>query len=238
MSEPAVRRVVTQDLAGAVAERLAVAVRAGGHIALAGGSTPRAAYERLAEMMLPWGRCALWFGDERCVPPDDERSNFGMVRSALLGRVPQPGPRAERMEGERGPDDGAADYEQRLHDEFGPGMPQLDLVLLGIGTDGHCASLFPGRPEVLERERAVVGVKDAGLEPYVPRITLTLPAINSARSVLFAVAGADKAQVVARAIAGDPQLPAGCVSPHSGDLTFMLDAAAAGETAASAEAGL
>jgi 6-phosphogluconolactonase len=236
MSEPTVRRVVTQDLAGAVAERLAVAVRAGGQIALAGGSTPRAAYERLASMTLPWGRCVLWFGDERSVPPDDPNSNFGMVRSALLGRVPQPGPRVERMEGERGPHEGAADYERRLHDAFGPGMPKLDLVLLGIGPDGHCASLFPGRPELLERERAVVGVDEAGLEPYVPRITLTLPAINSARSVLFAVAGSDKAHVVARAIAGDPQLPAGCVSPHSGDLTFMLDSAAAGE-ATSPEGG-
>jgi 6-phosphogluconolactonase len=229
MSELAARRVVTQDLAGAVAERLAVSVRAGGHLALAGGSSPRAAYERLAGMSLPWGRCTLWFGDERCVPADDERSNFGMVRSALLGRLREPGPNVERMEGERGPDDGAADYERRLHDAFGPGMPQLDLVLLGIGTDGHCASLFPGGPEAEERDRAVAGVEQAGLEPLVSRITLTLPAINSARAVLFAVAGADKAAVVARAIAGDPQLPSGRVSPLSGDLTFMLDPAAAGE---------
>jgi 6-phosphogluconolactonase len=228
MSET-VRRVVTQDLAGAVAERLAVTVRAGGSLALSGGSTPRPAYERLAEMSLPWGRCAIWFADERCVPPDDDLSNFGMVRSALLGRLSPPGPRVERMEGERGPQEGAADYEQRLHATFGPGMPKLDLVLLGIGSDGHCASLFPGRPELLERERPVAGVEQAGLEPWVPRVTLTLPAINEARSVLFAVAGADKAEVVARAIAGDPQLPAGCVSPRSGDLTFMLDAAAAGE---------
>src|SRR3954451_4139494 len=130
-------------------------------------------------MIVPWGRCVLWFGDERCVPPDDPRSNFGMARSALFGRLPQPGPRVERMEGERGPHEGAADYEQRLHDEFGAGMPQLDFVLLGIGPDGHCASLFPGGQEVLERERAVVGVEKAGVEPYVPRITLTLPAINS-----------------------------------------------------------
>jgi 6-phosphogluconolactonase len=230
MSEPTVRRVVTADLAGAVAERLAVTVRAGGHLALSGGSTPRPAYERLAAMSLPWGRCTIWFADERCVPPDDELSNYGMVRSALLGRVPQPGPRVERMEGERGPDEGAADYAQHLAATFGPGMPQLDLVLLGIGDDGHCASLFPGRPELLVRDRAVVGVEAAGMEPFVPRVSLTLPAINSARSVLFAVAGADKAELVARAMAGDPQLPAGCVSPHRGDLTFMLDPAAAGET--------
>jgi 6-phosphogluconolactonase len=229
MSEPAVRRIVTDDIAGAVAERLAVTIRAGGHLALSGGSTPRPAYERLAAMSLPWGRCTIWFADERCVPPDDELSNYGMVRSALLGRLPQPGPRVERMEGERGPEEGAAAYEQRLAATFGPGMPPLDLVLLGIGPDGHCASLFPGRPELLVRDRAVVGVDTAGMEPWVPRVSLTLPAINSARSVLFAIAGADKAEVVARAMAGDPQLPAGCVSPHSGDLTFILDPAAAGE---------
>ena len=229
MSEPDVRRVVTEDLAGAVAERVAAAVRAGGHIALTGGSTPRPAYERLATMSLPWGRCTLWFGDERCVPPDDERSNYGMARSALLGRVPEPGPRVERMQGERGPAEGAADYERRLREAFGTGMPQLDLVLLGIGPDGHCASLFPGRPELLERERAVTGVEQSGMEPWVPRVTLTLPAINAARAVLFAIDGSDKAAVTARAIARDPELPAGRIAPASGDLTFMLDSSAAGE---------
>jgi len=228
MSDRDVRRVVAQDHAGAVAERIAVCVRSAGHVALAGGSTPRAAYERLAEMNLPWGHCTFWFGDERCVPPDDERSNYGMVRRALLGRVSGPGPRVERMEGERGPADGAEDYERRLQAEFGAGLPLLDLVLLGIGEDGHCASLFPGAPE-LESTRAVTGVEKAGLEPFVPRVTLTLPAINTARSVVFAVAGADKADLVARAIAGDPDIPAGRVSPASGDLTFILDPAAAGE---------
>jgi 6-phosphogluconolactonase len=227
MSDRPVRRVVTEDLAGAVAERLAAAMRAGGHVALAGGSSPRAAYERLAGMSLPWGRCTLWFGDERCVAPDHELSNYAMVRAALVARLQERAPRVERMMGELGPHEGAAEYEQRLAGTLGPGMPELDLVLLGIGTDGHCASLFPGSPELLETERAVVGVETAGLEPFVPRITLTLAAINSARSVLFAIGGRAKAEVAARAVAGDPALPSGLVAPGSGDLTFILDQAAA-----------
>src|SRR3954449_3096959 len=97
------RVVVAGDLAGTVAHRLAETVAAGGHVALTGGSSPRAAYERLAGMEIAWPGSTLWFGDERCVPPDDERSNFGMVEDALLRRLPEPGPRVERMEGERGP---------------------------------------------------------------------------------------------------------------------------------------
>jgi 6-phosphogluconolactonase len=228
MSERRARRVVTSDLAGAVAERIAATVRLGGHIALTGGNTPRAAYERLAGMHLQWSRCTLWFGDERCVPPDDEHSNFGMVRAALLNRLPAPGPRVERMKGELGPQEGAADYEALLAREFGPVLPPFDLVLLGIGPDGHCASLFPGAPELAEEERPVVGVERAGLEPFVPRVSLTMPAINAGRSVVFVAGGAEKADALARAIAGDRDVPAGLVRPQSKDLTFMLDEAAAG----------
>jgi 6-phosphogluconolactonase len=227
MSERRARRVVTQDPAGALAERIAGAVRAGGHIALAGGDTPRPAYERLAEMNLPWEGCTLWFGDERCVPPDDDRSNYGMARSALLGRLEHSRPRVERIEGECGPHEAADRYERALAAEFGSGMPAFDLVLLGLGSDGHCASLFPGSPALEEHERPVAAIELAPTEPRVPRVTLTLPAISAASAVVFAVAGAAKAAVAARAIAGDPTLPAGHVTSRAGAPTFFLDPAAA-----------
>jgi 6-phosphogluconolactonase len=220
--------LVLEDPAAATAERLAASARAGGQIALPGGSTPRAAYERLASIELDWSGCTLWFGDERCVPPDDERSNFGMVRAALLERLAGPAPSVKRMLGELGPHEGADAYERELHEALGEGLPELDLVLLGLGPDAHCASLFPGQDTLAERRRAVVGVERPGLAPWVPRVTLTLPAINAAREVVFLVSGEDKAEAVARAFAApDPSAPASLVAPASGALTWLLDAAAA-----------
>lgn len=218
---------VTDDPAAAAAELLAGHVRAGAHIALTGGSTPRDAYARLAATDgLDWSAPTLWFGDERCVAPDDERSNFRMAREALLDRV---GARAERIRGELGADDGAADYESRLRTAFGEDFPALDLILLGLGSDGHCASLFPGRPELEVTDRAVVGVPEAGLEPFVPRVSLTLAAINAGREVVFLVTGAGKAEAAARAFGGtpDPDTPASLVAPESGALTVLLDPPAA-----------
>jgi 6-phosphogluconolactonase len=222
MSGASIDRLVLADPSAAAAERLAEAVRAGGEIALTGGSTPRAAYERLATMELDWSRCRLWFGDERCVPLDDERSNFGMARAALLDRLSQV-PDVRRIVAERGPHEGASAYERELHAVFGNGVPVFDLVLLGIGADAHCASLFPNSPALAERERLAVGVEDPGLPPLVPRVTLTLPVINAARTVVFL------AVAVARAFAGDPgpDAPASLVAPVSGTLTLLLDAAAA-----------
>jgi 6-phosphogluconolactonase len=226
-------RLVVEDPAAAAADRLAAAVRAGGHIALAGGSTPQAAYGRLATMGLDWSRCTLWFGDERCVELDDERSNYRMVRAALLDRLAGPAPVTRRMAGELGPERGAEEYERLLRQEFADALPELDLVLLGMGSDGHCASLFPGQPALEERRRLVVGVERAGLEPFVPRITVTLPVINAAREVLFLVAGSDKASAVARAFgtSSDRALPAALVAPASGSLTVLLDSAAAAQLA-------
>ncbi len=225
------RTLVLDDPAAAAAERIAAAASAGGHVALAGGSTPRAAYERLAGMAVDWSRCTLWFGDERCVPPQDERSNYGMVRAALLDRLDGRGPAVRRMAGEMGPDLGTEAYARDLRAQFGAGPPRLDLVLLGIGPDAHCASLFPGQPALDERERPVIGVERAGLEPFVARITLTLPALNSAREVVFLVAGADKAAAAARAFGqkADRAAPASLVSPVSGSLTVLLDREAAAE---------
>ena len=223
--------LVLADPAGEAAERLAAAAGAGGQIALTGGSTAQLAYERLAAMEVDWSRCTLWFGDERCVPPGDERSNFGMARDSLLAQLPDPPPDVRRIPGELGPDAGATAYEDELRGAFGEGVPRLDLVLLGLGPDGHCASLFPGDTALEERKRLAVGVERAGLAPWVPRVTVTLPVLNAARQVLFLVTGADKAEATARAFGGesDPRTPASLVSPAHGTLTVLTDRAAAAQ---------
>ncbi len=222
--------LVLEDPAAAAAERLAAAANAGSQIVLAGGSTPRAAYERLAAMKVDWSACTLWLGDERCVPPDDERSNFGMVREALLDRLPGAAPDVRRMAGERGPGEAANAYERELREVFGDRLPRFDLVLLGLGPDAHCASLFPNQPSLDERERCVVGIERPGLAPWVPRVTLTLPVINAAGEVVFLVAGTEKTAAVERAFGGRPDrsAPASLVAPASGGLTVLLDPAAAG----------
>ena len=156
--------------AAACADRLVEAARAGLEIALTGGSTPRRAYELAALREQDWSDAGAWWGDERCVPPDDDRSNYGMAREALLDRVSQP-PRVHRIRGELDPAEAAAEYEREL------GETELDLVLLGLGPDGHVASLFPGAPTLEERERRVVAA-EAGHEPFVPRVTLTLPVLR------------------------------------------------------------
>jgi 6-phosphogluconolactonase len=220
---------VLDDPAEAAADLLARHAAAGHHIALTGGSTPRAAYERAAAADLDWSRATLWFGDERCVPPDDERSNYAMAKAALLDRIPGAPPTVERIAGELGPERGADDYEARLRETFGEGTPALDLVLLGLGGDGHCASLFPGKPEVEVTDRLVVGVPEAGLEPFVPRVSFTLPTIDAALEIVFLVSGASKAEAVARAFGSepDPVTSASRVAPASGSLTVLVDPAAA-----------
>ena len=198
VSEPDIQ--VVEDPAAVVAKLLVEAAGAGRHIVLTGGSTPKLAYELAAEMEADWSRATFWFGDERCVPPEHEHSNYGMAAKALLSRI-QPAA-VERMRGELGPDAGARDYEGRLHDAFGDGIPELDLLLLGLGPDAHTASLFPGDAALGERERHVVGVETPGMAPLVARISLTLPVINAAREVIFLVTGEDKAEAVARAFGG------------------------------------
>ncbi|MGH2837387.1 MAG: 6-phosphogluconolactonase [Thermoleophilaceae bacterium] len=218
--------VVTPDPAGAAAERLAETAGSGGHLALAGGSTPRAAYERAAAMDVDWSAATLWFGDERCVPPDHEHSNYRMVKEALLDRIGAG--EVKRMQGELGPDGGAEAYEAELQAAFGSGVPRLDLILLGLGPDAHTASLFPGDDALGEVERAAVGVPTPGMAPFVSRVTITLPVVNAARDVVFLVSGEDKAEAVARAFSGvpDPAAPASLVQPESGSFTLLADAAA------------
>jgi len=224
--------LVLDDPAAEAARRIAATAGAGGHIALAGGSTPRAAYAQAAQLLHDWEAATLWFGDERAVAPDDERSNFGMARAALLDHITGTAPMVQRIEGERGHEAAAADYADRLRAAFGDGMPPLDLVLLGIGPDGHTASIFPGKPAVGVRDRAVVGVPEPGLDPRVPRITLTVPALCAARAVLFLIRGADKAAAVARAFGGAPPdeaTPSSLIRPGAGTLTVLLDRAAAAD---------
>lgn len=226
---------MTDDPAEPAAERLAEVASAGGHVALAGGSTPRAAYERAASLAGNWSGATFWFGDERCVPPEHEHSNFRMVKEALLDRLAGPVPDVRRIEGERGPEAGAAAYRGALAEAFGRGTPELDLVVLGIGPDAHTASLFPRAPALAEEERPVVGVNTPGMAPLVPRVTLTLPVLSAAREVLFLVAGEEKADAVRRAFAGaaDPDAPASLVRPDEGSLTVLLDPSAAARLPAS-----
>ena len=177
---------VLDDPAADAARRLAAAASAGGHVALTGGSSPRAAYEQAGGLSAQWGEATLWWGDERCVPPDDDRSNYGLARDALIARL-DPAPTVERIRGEDGPGPGAEHYERALRTAFGDRPPAFDLLLLGLGPDGHCASLFPGAPALGVGDRWVVGVERAGQPPYVPRISLTLPALTAARETVFLV---------------------------------------------------
>jgi 6-phosphogluconolactonase len=222
-----VQTLVVDDPAGVCALRLVSEAEAGAQIALTGGSTPRAAYERAAVLGADWRNATLWFTDERCVPANHEHSNFAMAQAALLSRLGQAPPEVHRMRGEEGPENGASRYADELRAVHGDGIPRLDLVLLGMGSDAHVASLFPGRSEVDERERTVVPVEMSGLPPFVSRISLSLPVINAARSIVFLVTGTEKAEAVVRAIARDPSVPAGRVEPDAGSITWILDVAAA-----------
>jgi 6-phosphogluconolactonase len=224
---------VLEDPAPACAEMLAESASAGGHIALTGGSTPKRAYEQLAGMDVDWSRAKLWWGDDRCVPPYHELSNYRMAKEALLDHLPprgEGGPEVHRVPGERGPHAGADDYEAELRTALGEETPRLDLVLLGLGPDAHVASLYPGQPTLDVRDRLAVGVEEAGWEPYVPRVSLTLPVLCAGRRIVFLVAGEDKAEAVEKCFGpGEPSrdAPGSLVRPVDGELIVLLDEAAA-----------
>jgi 6-phosphogluconolactonase len=221
---------VVDDPAAPASELLAEAAGKGGHIVLTGGSTPRGSYERAAGLLDDWSAVEIWFSDERCVPPDHEHSNYGMVTAALLDRIEGRQPGVHRMRGELGPHEGAAGYEEEITAAgFGNAVPAFDLMLLGLGPDAHVGSLFPGDPALGERERRVVGVDTAGMAPLVSRITLTLPVVNAAGRIVVLVTGEDKADAVRRAFAGppDPSAPGSLVRPESGSLELLLDPGAA-----------
>jgi 6-phosphogluconolactonase len=224
-----------ETLADAVARH--IVVRADGAIAtagrftlaLSGGATPRETYARLATddfaRWVDWERVHVLWGDERCVPPDDPRSNYRMAKEALLDRVPIPPAQIHRIRGEDDPEQAAADYERELRALLGDGG--LDLALLGMGEDGHTASLFPGQAAVQETARWVVPVYAPQMKMW--RITLTPALLNQSRNVIFVVAGAGKAHRLLQVLEGPftPELqPAQAIHPVQGRLIWMLDQAA------------
>jgi 6-phosphogluconolactonase len=215
-----IRVSASAEAAGdAAAELLANAAQRGGHVALSGGSTPRPAYEAAARLEPDWSRVELWWADERCVPPDDERSNYRLVRESLLDRLDK-GPAIEhRIRGELAPEKAAEAYEAELRGVV------FDLVLLGIGPDGHTASLFPNDPALEELRRRAVAVRRADVD----RVTVTIPALNASETIVFLVVGAEKAPAAARAFTGkpDPATPASLVRSASGTTIALLDRAAA-----------
>jgi 6-phosphogluconolactonase len=206
-------------------------------IAISGGSTPRAAFQRLADPALPWRsqiaweRVELFWVDERTVPPDHAESNFRMTREALLDHVPIPAAQIHRMEGELEPEAAAARYESELRNTFrleGAELPRFDIVSLGMGADGHTASLFPHTAAIHELGRLVVANPVPQLKTC--RLTLTWPVIDRARSIFFLISGADKAEMLRDVFQGphDPErLPCQLIWPASGILTLILDQAAA-----------
>jgi 6-phosphogluconolactonase len=211
--------VVSEDPSALVAEKLAAAARAAGHVVLTGGTSVAESYRQAAALEPDWSNVDVWFTDERCVPQDDDRSNFKLVHESLQVR----GARMHRIRGELGKDEGATLYEQELTP-----VDRFDFVLLGLGPDGHVASLFPLQPTLDVTERRVIGA-EAHLEPFVDRISLTLPMLRGAREIVFLVTGEKKADACARAFDGEPsrETPGSLVRAIRGTTTAVLDAAAA-----------
>jgi 6-phosphogluconolactonase len=230
----ALARRAARHLAEA-ATRAAVKGRA--RVAVSGGSTPKVAFQILADprqpfrAAMPWDKLDLFWVDERCVPPDHPDSNYRMTREAMLDHVPLAPAQIHRVEGELAPDVAASRYESELRSSFrleGAETPRFDLIALGMGPDGHTASLFPHTAALHEMSRLAVAnyvqTKDAW------RVTLTLPVINQGASVFFLIAGADKAQILREVLLGprDPErLPSQLIAPAGGILTLLLDQDAA-----------
>jgi 6-phosphogluconolactonase len=216
-----------------VAEDAQAAINARGRfsIALSGGSTPRALHAKLSSAPLKdqidWPNVHIFFGDERCVPPGHPDSNYRMALDTLLSKVPVPETNVHRIEGELPPPDAATRYDQALKAFLGADAPSLDLILLGMGDNGHTASLFPGLTAVHETDRWVVAEYVA--EVGIWRITLTPAVLNAARACVFLVAGANKARMLKRVLEGPynpSELPAQVVRPSMGDVLWLVDAAA------------
>lgn len=214
---------VSDNPAQECADILAEAAEAGAHIALTGGSSPGEAYKLAAGA--DWSSATLWWGDERCVAPGEDLSNYRLAKESLLDRIEGDPPALHRIRGELGPRGGATDYEDQLRE-----VDRLDVVLLGLGPDAHVASLFPGHATLDVTDRRVVGEEEAGLEPYVPRVTLTLPTLCDGRHIVFLVSGEGKAEAVERAFGGgEPthDAPGSLVRPRDGRMTVLLDPPAA-----------
>ncbi len=226
------------DLARSACEQLtevltdAIDKRGTGSLVLSGGQTPRRVYQLLASPSfherLDWKSVHLYFGDERMVPPDHPDSNFGMAKHELISHVPVPDTHVHRMRGELPPEDAANEYAAELESIYKKEAPRFDCVMLGIGEDGHTASLFPGTSALRERKQWVSAVFVPRLNAW--RLTLTLPVVNNARQVMFLAEGEKKASIVRKVIhAGTPteELPATLIHPERGELHWMLDTEAA-----------
>jgi len=225
LADAAARHVVDSGQA-------AINARSALSIALSGGSTPRELHLRLASPPLKdeldWTRVHIFFGDERCVPPDDPQSNYRMADETLLGHVPIPGQQIHRMRGELPPHEAAADYERELKEFFKGQPPRLDVILLGMGDNGHTASLFPGLTAVHEQQRWVIAEYVAEVGMW--RLTLSPAVINLAREVIFLVSGAAKASMLQQVLQGPfapDKRPAQIVRPSPREVTWLVDAAAA-----------
>jgi len=227
-----------KDLAHAAAEHFvarsleAVAQRGSFTVALSGGSTPKLLYQLLADPnepfreQVPWAKTHFFWSDERHVSPDHPDSNYRMANEAMLIHVPVSEEKIHRVRSEN-PDaaDAAREYEQTLVEVTESSLPQLDLILLGLGTDGHTASIFPGSDVLYEKERLVAAPWVEKLKTY--RITMTLPLLTNGASVLFLVSGADKADIVTRVLQGPELYPAQAVRPTNRRSLWMLDKDAA-----------
>jgi 6-phosphogluconolactonase len=237
-SEEELARAAAGRLWGIVRERAAVLARGGRadfdvHVALSAGETPRRTYEILSaepyRARFPWEQVHFYQVDERWVPPEDPRSNRRMLRETLLSRAPVPESNFIFVDtGLAGPEEGARRYEEALRATFPDppgGFPRFDAILLGIGKDGHTASLFPGSADTAAAGAWVVAA--AGGEPPVPRVTMTLPVLSAAAQVVFLVSGAGKARALHGVLSGNPEFPASRVSPARGKVTFLADGPAA-----------
>lgn len=238
MQTPEIKVLPTPDaVAQEAAERFVmharIAIEQSGRfaVALSGGSTPKALHKLLAAKPLreqvDWTRVEIFFGDERCVPPDHADSNYRMARETLLSLVPIPGDNVYRMHGEADPNAAAKEYGEMLKEKFGDGG--LDLIYLGMGPDGHTASLFPHTAALAESKHRCVANHVEKLNAW--RITMSAPFINRAGAVIILVAGTDKSQRLEQVLQGEPnpqEQPIQMIAPTLGKLTWLLDAAAAG----------
>jgi 6-phosphogluconolactonase len=217
-----IRLADAEEVALFVADELVAAARSGSSIVLTGGESPGRAYELAAEREPDWSGASLWWGDERAVPPDDQRSNFRLARETLLDRLSGSPRETHRIQGELGAEPAADTYDAELE------STHLDLVLLGIGPDGHAASLFPQQPTLDESARRAIAA-EAKLDPFVDRVTMTLPVLCSARDVLFLVTGESKADAVERAFARppSPDTPSSLIRSAEGRTRVVADPAAA-----------
>ena len=200
-------------------------------VVLSGGSTPRLMFQILAEQFrdeVAWSNVQFFWSDERHVPPDDPESNYRMAHEALLSHVPVTTENVHRIRSENPDADAAArDYEQTIIDVTKQTLPRLDLIFLGLGTDGHTASIFPGSDVLHETKRLVAAPYVEKFHSY--RITMTLPLLNNGASVVFLVSGPEKAEIVREVLQGEQKYPAQAVSPHQGELIWMLDKDAASQ---------